>query len=123
MWTNDPKKQPAFVLRRTISPRPVWLAALGVAVAYYVGARIGFALTARMQPVSTLWPPNAILLGALLLAPKRHWRMLLLAAFPAHLAVELQSSVPLLMALCWYVSNCSEALIGAWLIRRYIRDE
>jgi PAS domain S-box-containing protein len=96
------------------------LAALGVSLAYYVGARVGFALTPAAQPVSTLWPPNAILLGALLLAPVRWWPGLLLAALPAHLAAELGSGVPLPMVLSWFVSNSAEALIGATAVRRFI---
>ena len=96
------------------------VAALGVALAYYAGARVGFALTPASQPVSTLWPPNAILLGALLLAPVRSWYWVLLAAFPAHLAVELGSGVPLPMVLSWFVSNCAEALLGAAGVRFFI---
>jgi len=95
--------------------------ALAVGVAYYVGAKVGFALTPKLQPVSTLWPPNAILLGALLLAPVRWWPVVLLAAFPAHLAVELRSGVPLSMVLSWFVSNCTEALIGAAGVRWFIK--
>ena len=96
------------------------LTALGISLAYYAGARIGFILTPAAQPVSTLWPPNAILLGALLLAPVRWWPGVLLAAFPAHIAVELGGGVPLPMVLSWFVSNSAEALIGAWGVRRYI---
>ncbi len=96
------------------------LAAALVGVAYYLGARLGLALTFDPHPISPLWPPNAILLAALLLTPPRSWGWLLLAAFPAHLAAELQSGVPTAMVLCWFVTNCSEALIGAigvrWLI-------
>jgi len=44
-----------------------------VGVAYYLGTRIGFALTPSGQPNSTFWPPNAILLAAFLLAPRRTW--------------------------------------------------
>ncbi len=95
------------------------IVALAVALAYYVGARVGFALTPAPQPVSTLWPPNAILLAALLLAPVRWWPGILLAAFPAHLAVELGSGVPLSMVLSWFVSNSAEALIGAAGVRRF----
>jgi len=84
-----------------------------VAVAYYVGARLGLALTMHTQPVSTLWPPNAILLAALLLTPPRIWPFVLLGALPAHLFVELTSGIPPLMVLSWFVSNSSEALIGA----------
>jgi PAS domain S-box-containing protein len=82
-----------------------------------VGAKVGFALTLPPQAVSTLWPPNAILLGALLITPMRSWWVVLLAAFPAHLAAELGSGVPPLMVLCWFASNCSEALIGAACVR------
>jgi len=96
--------------------RPL-IAALVVALGYYLGAEIGFALTFQPHPVSTLWPPNSILLAALLLAPKRWWWFLLLAALPAHLIVELNSGVPLPMILSWFMSNCCEALIGAVFIR------
>src|SRR3954470_4846633 len=88
-----------------------------VAVAYYVGVRVGLALTMRTQPVSTLWPPNAILIAALLLTPTRAWWLVLLAALPAHLAGELSHGIPVTMVLSWYVSNCTEALIGAGLMR------
>ena len=88
-----------------------------VGIAYYVGARLGLALTMRTQPVSTLWPPNAILLAALLLTPRRIWPFVLLGALPAHLLVELTSDIPLSMVLSWFVSNSSEALIGAALMR------
>lgn len=96
------------------------LSALLVFVAYYVGAEVGFWLTFRPYPISTLWPPNSILLAALLLTPKRSWWLILLAAFPAHLAVEMRSGVPALMILCWFVSNASEALIGAFSVRYFI---
>ena len=103
------------------SPRATWAApALLVAVGYYLAARIGFAFTLQPYPISTLWPPNALLLAALLLAPTRAWWWLLAAALPAHLLVELQSGVPVVMVLGWYISNCSEALIGAGLVRAFV---
>jgi len=98
-----------------------WAApALLVAVGYYLAARVGFAFTLQPYPISTLWPPNALLLAALLLAPTRAWWWLLAAALPAHLLVELQSGVPVAMVLGWFVSNCSEALIGAGLVRAFV---
>ena len=97
-----------------------FFAALLVFAAYYIGAKIGFALTFQPHPVSVLWPPNSILLAALLLTPVRVWWVILLAAFPAHLAVELKSHVPPTMAFCWFVSNSCEALIGAGCIRYMI---
>jgi PAS domain S-box-containing protein len=90
---------------------------------YYLGSKIGFALTFSPYPVSTLWPPNAILLASLLLAPTRNWWFLILAAFPAHIAVQMQSNVPLAMQLCWFISNSCEALIGAGLYRYFHKNE
>jgi two-component system sensor kinase FixL len=96
---------------------PTVVAPLLVFVGYYLGARIGFALTFQPHPVSVLWPPNSILVAALLLTPARIWWLVLLAAFPAHWAAQLQSHVPPLMILCWFISNSCEALIGASLTR------
>jgi len=93
---------------------------LWVFVGYYLGAKLGFALTFRPHPVSILWPPNSILAAALLLTPPRIWWFVLLAAFPAHWAAELQSQVPPTMILCWFISNSCEAVIGAGLTRYLI---
>ena len=94
---------------------------LCVFVGYYLGAKVGFALTFHPYPVSVLWPPNSILVAALLLTPPRIWWFILLAAFPAHCAAQIQSHVPPLMILCWFVSNSSEAVIGAGLTRYLVR--
>lgn len=100
---------------------PRWLApALAVVIGYYVAAQLGLALTLKPHPISTLWPPNALLAAVLLLAQTRSWWWLLVAALPAHLLAELQSGVPTAMVLGWYVSNCSEALIGAGIVRAFV---
>jgi PAS domain S-box-containing protein len=102
---------------RALSYLPLAGGAFLVFAAYYLGAKVGLALTFHPHPISVLWPPNAILLAALLLAPFRWWPALILAAFPAHLLAELQDGVPAAMVLCWFVSNVSEALIGAFCVR------
>jgi hypothetical protein len=76
--------------------------ALLVGVTYYLGALIGFALTFPDAAVSTLWPPNAVLLAALLLAPTSAWWIVLSGAFLGHLIVQLQSGIPLPMILGWF---------------------
>jgi len=102
------------------SDRHLLMIGLWVFAGYYLGCKIGFALTFQPHPVSVLWPPNSILVAALLLTPLRVWWFVLIAAFPAHLAAQLQSDVPPLMIVCWFVSNASEALIGAGLMRYVI---
>src|SRR5688572_3044234 len=112
------REQVSVLRTMRIEPSVLW-SALAVSVGYYLAARLGFAFTLQPHPISTLWPPNALLMAALLLTPARTWWVLLAAALPAHLAAELQSGVPLAMVLGWFASNCSEALIGAGLVRAF----
>jgi len=94
-------------------------AAIGLLIgaAYFVAAEVGIALTLRPAPVSTLWPPNAVMMAILLLAPPRLWWAVLLAALPTHLFVELKAGIPVPMVVSWFVSNSVDSLIGAGLIR------
>jgi signal transduction histidine kinase len=94
--------------------------ALAAAIVYYGGVRLGMALTLSSEPVSTLWPANALLLGILLLTPPRRWWVLLLCAFPAHLLAEIDAGVPLPMSALWFVSNSAEATLGAALFLRFL---
>ena len=95
------------------------LCAVSTAVAYYLGAQLGMAFASPTEPISPIWPPNAILLGVLLCTRVTWWPVMLLATLPAHLAVELNGA-PLLLVVSWFVSNCSQALLGAICIRRFI---
>src|SRR3954467_9212951 len=119
MTTTQPESFFDRPFQSALAPIPrAWTTAVFVGIAYYLGAKLGFELTLRPIPISTLWPPNTILLAALLLTPMSWWWILLVAALPAHLAVELNSGFPTTLVLGWYVSNCSEALIGAALVRK-----
>jgi signal transduction histidine kinase len=118
--TTEPHR-PYLITKNQHIFRPLG-AALLVSVAYYVGAKIGFALTFQPHPVSTLWPPNSLVFAALLLAPVRWWWFLLAAVFPAHFLSQFNADIPLPMMLCWYVSNCTEGLIGASFFRYLTKD-
>jgi len=99
--------------------RVAWIA-VATGIAYYIGARVGIALKPHGQPISTLWPPNAILLAGLLLTPVRAWPVIMAAVLPAHIASEIAGGAPMSLILSWFVSNCTEALIGAAGVRRFI---
>jgi PAS domain S-box-containing protein len=116
--------RPAEVADRTPWPRapaswvrPAARAAL-VALAYYVGARVGFAFQSPSSPQSVLWLPNSILFGALLVLPPSRWPAVLLAAFPAHLIGAWQSGAPTLPLSLLFATNCADAALGAFLVRR-----
>jgi PAS domain S-box-containing protein len=104
-------------IRAAVLDRHLLIVGLWVFAGYYLGCKIGFALTFKPHPVSVLWPPNSVLVAALLLTPPRSWWVVVIAALPAHLAAQLQSQVPPLMVVCWFISNCCEAVIGAGLMR------
>src|SRR5215467_1567887 len=103
--------------RSALLDRHLLITGLWVFAGYYLGCKVGFSLTFKPHPVSVLWPPNSVLVAALLLTPPRNWWVVLLAALPAHLAAQLQSHVPPLMIICWFISNSCEAAIGAALMR------
>ncbi|PWT89561.1 MAG: hypothetical protein C5B55_11195 [Blastocatellia bacterium] len=98
------------VLRRTI------VTSLLVSTAYYVTAKVGFEFALQPGSVSALWMPNSILLAGLLLTTPRWWWLVIATTLPAHLASELQSGVPTAMVLCWFISNSTQAIIGASLL-------
>ncbi len=118
----DPTRVSESSSWRTRTLQPLRFALIA-GLSYYAGTRVGFALTPSGQPNSVFWPPNAILLAVLLLAPRKVWWALLLAIVPAHLLAQLQAGVPIWTASAWLATNMSEALIGAICIRKLIRPK
>jgi PAS domain S-box-containing protein len=99
------------------------LTALIVGVAYYAGVWIGFT-TAFPGPDSArrhlFWPPNVILLAALLITPVRWWWSCSLTAFAAHLLAHAQLGLaPAVMALpVQFAGNLLQAVLAAFTLRR-----
>lgn len=107
-----------FVAQRIFHPL---LISVSVALAYYLGSRVGFLLTPRGNAIATYWPPNSILMASFLLVKPRRWWMLIVTVLGAHLLVQMQSGVPISTALGWFLSNVSEALLGAAMLYRFNR--
>jgi PAS domain S-box-containing protein len=101
----------------------VLLAAALVAALYGLTARLGSSLRFPDAPVSAVWAPNAILLAALLFAPRRYWWVLLAVVLPVHLLVQVGwlHHTPL-RALIQYAVNTSTALIGALALNAFVPD-
>ncbi len=115
----------------TVKPRTAGLASgrvrtlgvcVGVGLAYYAGAQLGLALRLPPSTTSVMWPPNAILTSVLLLSAPERWWMYLLAALPAHLLLELSVGWHGLLVFALFTTNCSEALVAAWGVRRFSDD-
>lgn len=88
-----------------------------VALAYYVGARVGFLFQTAAVPQSVLWLPNSILLAALMMSRPRRWPIILVASIPAQLLVSWQSHAPLGTMSLLFVTNACDAMLGASLWR------
>ena len=103
--------------------RPLWLT-LGpflAALFYYLGAEAAFAIGTLTQQFAPFWPPNVVLLCALLVAPRRHWPLYIAAAFPAHVLAERGVSMPLPQLLAAFGCNVSVALLNALAITQLLR--
>ena len=94
-----------------------------VSAAYYLGAEIGFALQSPNAPQSVLWLPNSILLAVLLIVPFRRWPVYLAAAFPAQMLVSVGTGAPPLTMALLFLTNCADASLGAFLVRRVARSQ
>ncbi|MFL5615114.1 MAG: MASE1 domain-containing protein [Gemmatimonadaceae bacterium] len=118
---EDTARSQPIPLRERFSDGRVQLVML--ALAYYVGARLGFVLQSPLVPQSVLWLPNSILLAALIVTPQRRWPLMFLAAYPAQLLVGWQSHSPLLSISLIFLTNCADAALGATIWRALSPDE
>jgi signal transduction histidine kinase len=93
--------------------------ALIVAVAYFVGAQLAYALTYPNTQMFVIWPPNVILLVAMLLTPRRIWWTLVVAALPAHLLATTSSVATAHIGALFYAANVGQSLLTALLLQHY----
>src|SRR5258707_15832924 len=103
--------------------RPLWpaLGPLAAAIAYYLGAEAAFAVGTLTQQFAPFWPPNVVLLCALLIAPRRQWPLYIAVAFPAHLLAELGAAMPVAQLVAAFACNVAVAALSALAIDRLMR--
>ncbi len=108
MIVDGPTWNPSTRLRISV---PALAAA--TCAGYYLGSLIGLELRFPPATTSIMWPPNAILTAALVLAPPRRWLAILLPVLPVHILIQIGTGWPLSLILALFVTNCSEALLAA----------
>src|SRR5262249_15665467 len=94
------------------------LAPILVGLAYYLGAEAAFAIGTLTQMFAPFWPPNVVLLCALLCTAERRWWLYVLAVFPAHTPAEWGVAMPLPQLLMAFACNVAVALLNAVGLRR-----
>jgi PAS domain S-box-containing protein len=96
-------------------------APLIAALAYYLGAEAAFFVGTLSDKIfAPFWPPNIVLLCALLLTPYRRWWLFILAVFPAHVLAELRVGMGAAQLLVAFATNCAVAVISAAALRRTV---
>jgi PAS domain S-box-containing protein len=94
--------------------------AIAFGALYYTAAKLGLALRFPGAALAALWPPNALLLAALLLTSPRRWWIPLLAIVPAHLAAHANVDFPFWW-LAWQIAyNWILTICCAWAVRRLV---
>src|SRR5438105_8538190 len=90
---------------------------LGLAVVYYLAAKLGLRFAYINSSVTTIWPPAGIALAAFVLYGYRVWPAILGAAFLANFT----TTGAVLPSIGIAVGNTVEGLLAAYLVNRFAR--
>ncbi len=112
--TRDPdgKDTPDISPAATRTRRLVRLAA--IAIAYYLGARLGLSLSLVGNDVTPFWPPTGVAVAALIVFGRSYWPAVAVAA----LAVNLPISANPLAAAVTAVGNTLAPVVAVTLLQR-----
>lgn len=91
-------------------------AALTVGVAYLAAAFAGWGLSSH-GAFATFWPPNGVLLAALLIAPRRLWPYVVLGTLPANWAFNDFLGLYRMVSLAYWMVNVFEGVGIAVVLR------
>jgi len=93
-----------------------WALVAAVAAVYFGAAKLGLTMALVAEQVTAVWPPTGIALAALVLFGNRLWPGIALGAFLANLTAH----EPLASACGIALGNTLEAVLGAYLLRRFV---
>lgn len=101
---------------------------LALAAVYYAAARLGLLLAFADTNASPVWPPSGIAFAALLLLGYRAAPGIALGAFAANFAVFAANhvaagSTSVMVSLAIAIGNTLEAVVGLYLLRRWVKSE
>jgi len=89
-----------------------------VAIGYYALAQAAIRLTIMPEGIVTFWPPNAVVVTALVLSPVRQWGLILLTGIAAEFAADI-GYFPLWQIAGFGLVNATEAFLTAFILRRW----
>lgn len=89
---------------------------LALAAVYFGAAKLGLVMAVSAEQVSAVWPPTGVALAALLVFGRRLWPGIWLGAFVANATAH----EPIAVAFGIAAGNTLEAIVGSWLLNRYV---
>src|SRR5436190_3650656 len=92
---------------------------LGVAVLYFVAAKIGLSLAFLNESVSPVWPPTGVAIAAVLWLGYRATPGVFLGALAANI---LLTDVSVANAIAISIGNSLEAVTAVYLVRRFVES-
>jgi signal transduction histidine kinase len=110
---------PPAIARWAASAQPLRRAVvlLLVGTSYFAAAKLGLLVAIVHTSATAVWPPTGIALASLLLLGNQAWPAIAVGAFLANITTH--GSVAACAGIA--TGNTLEALVGAWLVRRYAR--
>lgn len=94
--------------------KPYWFIGLGLAVPYFVLAKLGLLFNTVADNVTLIWPPTGLALFALLVFGLRYWPWIFIAAFITNLTTNATLAACVSIA----VGNTLEAVTAVYLLSR-----
>lgn len=102
--------------------RPWWVRALVFCAAYLWCAALANHLSSHAAPSFGFWLPSGLYVGILLLVATRRWGWFIAAALVADVLIEFNRGHFSFLVGLNAIANSSEAVLGAWLVRRFVVD-
>ena len=106
-------------MAQSLSPRVeavFWF--LLTATGYFLLANLSLHATKGADNIAAVWPPSGYFLALLLLMPARARIVAFTGMVGASLAANMLGGAPLWTCVAFTISNCCEAAVALWLIRR-----
>jgi PAS domain S-box-containing protein len=103
---------------------PLWQRMTACSIGFFLAGLVGSLLSAPHATSANFWLPAGVFVSVLLLNPTRDWPWLALAVLPANLAFDyIHDPAPNLeLILIFYCSNVIQAVLGSWLVRRFVAE-
>jgi integral membrane sensor domain MASE1 len=93
--------------------------ASGIAIAYFLAARLGLALRAVPSDVAVFWPASGIAAGILIITRRQAWPAVVIGLVVGTIAANVLSDRSLLTSIFKGFCNAGEAVLVAWLVERW----